>query len=617
MFAGGFLFQPLLVAQGEERREGRARLDPDDTVVFDQQVLEERPGEPVALRLVRDPPGRAHAPDHRRARLQVVGRLGGRPERAQALLERRALAQVALARVVAPLVELLDPLEPRLERAALLVAVAGRLAHRAHRREQPLLVVLGQPEGAEVRADLLLVDGQVRQAVGARAGVLEPGAAEEPRPPGVRGLDPDRRTAQTARREPAQRVGPRPRLHLDGAPAVLLAHRLHPLPERLVEAFEGRVPARRPADLDRPLRPGAVAELLVDRQVAPVEAVGQDLGDRVLLEGVLPAVAGRAVAGRVQRPGDAAVARALGRETEREPEPGEVARLAPPIDHAPALALDPVQDAERPAVLGRHAIVPGDHAERREAVVEALCLALALALPGLLAEVVRVPLGQRAEHDQEEPPLRRRVVDLLGHRDERHVRAPEAVEAREQDEQVAREPVELVDDDRVDLAGVGRVEHRLEARAPAEVFVPGAAALLDVLDDDLPASLGAVGADRAELRVEAVALQLLLARDAHVHSRPHPAGLAVRADHRDRRGRQRADDLTGHRRPRRWAVCSRGAPGSGLARTGAPPGPGAGGEADDGQAPDRERRPVRLDRRTERHRPASLARGRRPPLHTR
>jgi hypothetical protein len=107
------------------------------------------------------------------------------------------------------------------------------------------------------------------------------------------------------------------------------------------------------------------------RQLAEVEAILEQDADAVLGEGVAATVAGAAVAGGVERLGHLAVAPPLG----RQPEGHQQAGVGLGVGHrqAPAVLLE---------------------AEGQQAVVEALGLALGLALLRLPAQVVGVVLSE-------------------------------------------------------------------------------------------------------------------------------------------------------------------------------------------------------------------------------
>src|SRR5262249_13686109 len=149
-----------------------------------------------------------------------------------------------------PLVEHLDTLQPRLERAPVLLLVTGRAGDRAHRHQDPLLVVDRDAEGGQVGADLLLVDAGERQLVRAGAALLAR-AALQPRLARASDRCADPAAAHVAGQQACQGVGARPAGRADALPS-LLPHGLDPLPQRLVEAVERGVLARRPADLQRP-----------------------------------------------------------------------------------------------------------------------------------------------------------------------------------------------------------------------------------------------------------------------------------------------------------------------------------------------------------------------------
>lgn len=73
----------------------------------------------------------------------------------------------------------------------------------------------------------------------------------------------------------------------------------------------------RPADLELADSAYLIADLLVDRQLSPVETVGQDLGDRVPGKRVGATVARGAVTGLGQGASDLAVRLALRGQSKR------------------------------------------------------------------------------------------------------------------------------------------------------------------------------------------------------------------------------------------------------------------------------------------------------------
>ncbi|MDA8039938.1 MAG: hypothetical protein M0Z69_12455 [Actinomycetota bacterium] len=177
-------------------------------------------------------------------------------------------------------------------------------------------------------------------------------------------------------------------------------------------------------------------------------------------------------------------------------------------DLSPADALAHVQVAERGGVR------PAAHLRL-----------LAHALSDLRGEVGRVELGHEGVDALDEPP-RGGLLQVLGHRHERGSSAPQQRSDGDVVLEVAREAVDLVNDDSVDVAILGDAgEHRLQLRpigrsrrlAPVGVLVDEAPALVaDVADASL-----ALGRDREALLAEAV-LGLLPRRDPQVDHTAHP-----------------------------------------------------------------------------------------------
>jgi hypothetical protein len=199
------------------------------------------------------------------------------------------------------------------------------------------------------------------------------------------------------------------------------------------------------------------------RQLADVEAVLQDRADGVLGERVGAPVAAGAVARRRQRLRHLAVGLAGGGQLEHQAQAGRGNDASP----------SPIGVRTRREVEHGDAVGALDDAEGQEAVVQALGLALALALLGLLGQVVRVELGEAAHRRHLQPPHRGGVVHLLAHGDEADARPLQAPERLELDAEVAGEAVQLVDDEDVEPAVLGVGEHLLERGAFVDRVGPG------------------------------------------------------------------------------------------------------------------------------------------------
>ena len=172
-----------------------------------------------------------------------------------------------------------------------------------------------------------------------------------------------------------------------------------------------------------------------------------------------------------------------------------------PEDHAHRLGLGLVDDQLAvPDVVAERDVAAHPHAlglRRRDLVADALAGDLAL------------ELGEREQHVERQPAHRRRRVELLRHRDERGAVRVEHVDDLGEVGQRARQPVDLVDDDDLHLAGLDVGEQPLERR-PLHGAAGEAAVVIEVAHGDPAGVLLArdVGLARLALRIERVELLL-------------------------------------------------------------------------------------------------------------
>ncbi len=108
-------------------------------------------------------------------------------------------------------------------------------------------------------------------------------------------------------------------------------------------------------------------------------------------------------------------------------------------------------------------------------------------VPRPLGDDLPLELGEREQDVEHQPAHRRRRVELLGHRDERHAVLVKRLHHPRKVEQAAAEPVHLVDHDAVDLAGLDVGHHALERRALHVAAGEAAVVVLDV--GELPAQV--------------------------------------------------------------------------------------------------------------------------------
>ena len=75
-------------------------------------------------------------------------------------------------------------------------------------------------------------------------------------------------------------------------------------------------------------------------------------------------------------------------------------------------------------------------------------------------------MGEERQHAEEDAAVRRGVVDVLRHRDERDAGPAEDVERLDGDAHIAGEAVDLVDDDHIEPAGAHVVQQVPELNRP-------------------------------------------------------------------------------------------------------------------------------------------------------
>ncbi|HWT92510.1 MAG TPA: hypothetical protein VN238_05910 [Solirubrobacteraceae bacterium] len=140
------------------------------------------------------------------------------------------------------------------------------------------------------------------------------------------------------------------------------------------------------------------------------------------------------------------------------------------------------------------------------------------AFADLGGQVVRVVLGVGGEHPVHQAARRGRV-DVLGSRDQRHVHADELLVQHRVIESVAREAIDLVDDDVADAERLDLFKHLLEDRASSAARTLGA---FDVDLRDGSRQVSGLSLTRLDLGGDGVAVfvavspELAGARDANV-----------------------------------------------------------------------------------------------------
>ena len=109
-------------------------------------------------------------------------------------------------------------------------------------------------------------------------------------------------------------------------------------------------------------------------------------------------------------------------------------------------------------------------------------------VPDPLGGDLALELGKGQQHIERQPPHRGGGVELLGDRDERHAVPVEQLDELGEVGQRAGQPVDLVDDDDIDLSGADIVQQPLQRRAVG--VAAGEAAIVVFGPDQRPAGMG-------------------------------------------------------------------------------------------------------------------------------
>ena len=105
-------------------------------------------------------------------------------------------------------------------------------------------------------------------------------------------------------------------------------------------------------------------------------------------------------------------------------------------------------------------------AKRQPSIVQPAPHAFVLALDRLRRQVLKIPLGKHRQHMEEHAPHRGRKIEELRHRSDGHIVIEQFVEILQGVLQAARQAIQLVKNQHLELPPVGRFNHRLKTGAP-------------------------------------------------------------------------------------------------------------------------------------------------------